>query len=262
MFKQRLFTTLILVPCVLMLLFFAPLWLLGAMLMGVFLLGGWEWMQLIPLKNWLIKIFFISVLVCMIGLCALFMQFWLIVGLILWGLILLAVLTYPASITIWGHRVIVGLACLLLWPLFANALAAIYKMPEGTYLVVYLLFLIWSADVGAYLVGKQFGKNKLIPQVSPGKTVEGVLGGVLTAMLISWSGMVYFSPVSKALWLALAFCTIVISILGDLFISILKRRCHLKDSGQIFPGHGGVLDRFDSLMAAAPLFYFGLRAYF
>ena len=99
----------------------------------------------------------------------------------------------------------------------------------------------------------------MIPHVSPGKTIEGATGGFAMAMLVSLVGYVYFKPAHALIWFVVAVCTILISMLGDLFISMLKRRCHLKDTGQLIPGHGGVLDRLDSLLAATPLFYFGLR---
>ncbi|MBI2785069.1 MAG: CDP-archaeol synthase, partial [Legionella longbeachae] len=183
---------------------------------------------------------------------------WLVLGLITWGLIIIAILTFPSSQTYWGSPVVVAVVCLLLLPLFVQSLIHLYFLPNGKALLVYLLFLIWISDTGAYLSGKLMGKHKLIPQVSPGKSWEGVLGGLILSMIIAWIGYYYFSPVATVHWFVLAFFTIIIAIFGDLFISILKRRCHLKDTGVIIPGHGGILDRLDSLIAALPLFYFGL----
>ena len=94
--------------------------------------------------------------------------------------------------------------------------------------------------------------------MSPGKTVEGALGGFLLTMLVATIAYFYFNPPAMVNWYAIAVGTTLISMLGDLFISMLKRRCKLKDTGHVFPGHGGVLDRLDSLIAAAPFFYFGL----
>lgn len=145
-----------------------------------------------------------------------------------------------------------------LLPLFIQSLIHLYTLPNGKALLVYLLFLIWVSDTGAYLSGKLLGKHKLIPQVSPGKSWEGVLGGVILSMLIAWIGFTYFNPAATVYWFVLALCTIIIAIFGDLFISILKRRCHLKDTGAVIPGHGGILDRLDSLIAALPIFYFGI----
>ena len=117
---------------------------------------------------------------------------------------------------------------------------------------------MWAADIGAYLVGKRWGHNKLIPKVSPGKTIEGSAGGVILALFVAVIGYFVFRPDSIVLWFLTALLTTLISILGDLLISLLKRRSHLKDSGHILPGHGGMLDRLDSSIAALPLFYIAL----
>jgi len=135
----------------------------------------------------------------------------------------------------------------------------LHQRSHGSDLIVYLLCLVWAADIGAYLAGKCWGRHKLIPRVSPGKTVEGMMGGFLLTMLVAFVAYWYFRPVYSFLWFVIAAGIMLISLLGDLFISMLKRRRNLKDTGQIFPGHGGVLDRLDSLIAALPLFYLGLH---
>ena len=131
--------------------------------------------------------------------------------------------------------------------------------PQGKDLIVYIFCLVWAADVGAYVTGRLWGKHKLIPQVSPGKSVEGALGGLASVLIISLLAYFYFKPTQVTLWFLLAGLISLISIVGDLFISILKRRCHVKDTGRIFPGHGGILDRFDSLIAVLPVYYLGMR---
>lgn len=258
MFIQRLITTLILVPLVLLAIFYAPWWFLGIVVLLIILTAGNECLQLIPVKSWALQIGFISIMLLLSWTCAHVFYYWLIAGLILWVLICLAILTFPASQSYWGHPVIVAGTCLLLIPLFIQSLIHLYYLPQGKELLVYLLFLIWASDIGAYITGKQWGKHKLIPRVSPGKSWEGVSGGYALALLIAVVGFIYFRPAASGYWFFLALVTITISIFGDLFISILKRRCHLKDTGAIIPGHGGVLDRLDSLIAALPLFYFGL----
>jgi phosphatidate cytidylyltransferase len=185
-------------------------------------------------------------------------SYWLTIGLVAWVFICIAILTFPKSQQYWGYPVIVACICFLLLPLFIQSLIHLYYLPQGKTLLLYLLFLIWASDIGAYITGKRFGKHKLIPQVSPGKSWEGVMGGFLLAMAIAVISSMYFKPISLFFWFGLAIFTVIISIFGDLFISILKRRCHLKDTGTLIPGHGGVLDRLDSLIAALPLFYFGL----
>ncbi|ETO92519.1 phosphatidate cytidylyltransferase [Legionella oakridgensis] len=259
MFKQRLLTALVLVPLVLIAIYFASPWVLVLIILLAVMAGGWEWLLLMPVSRLLPKCIFILALVLMTWLSMYWLDYWLFAGLVVWILILLAVLTFPASQVFWGFPAVVGGACLLLLPLFASSLVAVFQFPQGKDLVVYLFCLIWAADIGAYLSGKSLGRIKLIPQVSPGKTIEGSVGGVLLAMLVAFIAYFYFRPSSVVSWFGIALGTVFISVLGDLFISILKRRCKLKDTGHIFPGHGGVLDRLDSLIAALPLFYCGMR---
>jgi phosphatidate cytidylyltransferase len=126
-------------------------------------------------------------------------------------------------------------------------------------LVLFLLILIWAADIGAYFAGKLFGKTKLCPRVSPGKTLEGLWGGAALAQVVAIS-YVYVSTQVPLLsdFLIFSFMALVVSlvsVLGDLFESVLKRIAEVKDSGNILPGHGGMLDRIDSLTSSAPIFF-------
>lgn len=128
------------------------------------------------------------------------------------------------------------------------------QLSEGAWLVLYLFIVIWSTDTGAYFIGLTLGKHKLAPAISPKKTWEGFLGGLVTSFLAVYLFSLHFS-LSNVLF----YLTPLISCfgqLGDLFASSLKRFAHLKDFGQIIPGHGGVLDRFDSILWAAPLTYY------
>ncbi|MGL5742104.1 MAG: phosphatidate cytidylyltransferase [Legionella sp.] len=258
MFLQRLITTLILVPLVLLLIFYGNHWLLGGIVLLIFLLASKECLQLIPLQKLETQVGFMVLMLLGLFACSYFFPYWLILGVIVWGLNIIAILSFPGSQLYWGFPVVVASACFLLLPLFVQSLVHLYVLPHGKELFVYLLFLIWVSDTGAYLSGKLIGKHKLIPKVSPGKSWAGIAGGFIFSLLISWGGMNYFHPLDKVRWFALALCTIIIAVFGDLFISMLKRRCHLKDTGAIIPGHGGILDRLDSLIAALPLFYFGL----
>ncbi|MBL7479657.1 phosphatidate cytidylyltransferase [Legionella bononiensis] len=258
MFMQRLITSLILVPLVLMTLFYAPSWFLAGVILLVFVVAWKESLQLIPINMLALQIGFLLLMLLSLWLCGYLFSYWLTIGLLLWVLNCIAILGFPDSQRYWGYPVVVGCVLLILLPLFIQSLIHVYELPQGKTLVVYLLFLIWASDVGAYLAGKQWGKHKLIPQVSPGKSWEGVFGGYLLSMGVAGVGFYYFIPYSITIWFGLALLTVTISIFGDLFISILKRRCHLKDTGTIIPGHGGILDRLDSLIAALPLFYFGL----
>lgn len=133
------------------------------------------------------------------------------------------------------------------------------KLDDGPVWVIRFFLSVVAADVGAYFVGKRFGKTKLAPSISPGKTVEGLMGGLSLVVLIFVPLLFSQFPVPMALALLLtSVLTALISVGGDLFESKLKRYVGLKDSSQILPGHGGVLDRVDSLMAGVPIFALGL----
>lgn len=132
---------------------------------------------------------------------------------------------------------------------------------QGPALLFYALSLVWVADIGAYFSGKKFGKNKLAPHISPGKTKEGLLGAVITTSLYTLLASFYFElDRDKAIMLVmLSVIVTFISVTGDLYISFLKREAGLKDSGNILPGHGGMLDRVDSVLAAMPVFLLGFN---
>jgi len=128
---------------------------------------------------------------------------------------------------------------------------------EGSLLLIFLVLVIFAADIGAYFAGRRFGSRKLAPRVSPGKTWEGVVGGVIAAALVALGvGAVYGFALWP--WLAIAVSAAALSVVGDLCESLFKRHSGLKDSGSLFPGHGGVLDRLDSLTAGIPLLVLGL----
>jgi phosphatidate cytidylyltransferase len=130
--------------------------------------------------------------------------------------------------------------------------------PRGELLLLFLIVLIASADIGAYFGGRTFGRHKLAPLVSPGKTWEGFVAGMLGAGAAAWAGARFFGqPVLP--WLAVCLPVALVSVAGDLVESMFKRHAGLKDSGGLLPGHGGVLDRIDSFTAAAPIFLLGLQ---
>jgi phosphatidate cytidylyltransferase len=131
------------------------------------------------------------------------------------------------------------------------------EFARGPQIVLWLVLMVIFADIGAYFTGRRWGRRKLAPRVSPGKTQEGALGGLSMAALAGWGGAVYFGFPPLA---AVGFgCAVgVFSIIGDLTESMFKRAAGLKDSGALLPGHGGLLDRIDSVTAAAPLYALGL----
>lgn len=137
------------------------------------------------------------------------------------------------------------------------ALARLYlQADEGRELIVFVLLLAWAADIGAYFVGRRFGKMPLAPIVSPNKTWEGVLGGLVGGLLVALAGLAWFGLPPLA-FLSLCAAAVLASVVGDLAESMFKRQRGIKDSGNLLPGHGGVLDRIDSLTASAPLLALG-----
>jgi phosphatidate cytidylyltransferase len=134
------------------------------------------------------------------------------------------------------------------------------QQPDGAWLVLLLLLIVWAADTGAYFAGKTFGKNKLAPNISPGKTREGLFGGLITAPLVALiaANLMPIASIEPARVVLLSLVTALVSVGGDLLVSLHKRTSGFKDSGNLLPGHGGVLDRVDSLIAAAPFFALGL----
>lgn len=156
------------------------------------------------------------------------------------------------------------LVAFLVLPAAALAMQKIHAFQAGPFiqgaaLLFYALSLVWVADIGAYFAGKKFGKNKLAPNISPGKTKEGLLGAVITTTLYTLAASFYFDlDRDRAIMLVmLSVIVTFISVTGDLYISFLKREAGLKDSGNILPGHGGMLDRVDSVLAAMPVFLLG-----
>jgi phosphatidate cytidylyltransferase len=149
-------------------------------------------------------------------------------------------------------------------PVLAPAFAALARLvasvggfARGPQVVLWLVLMVCAADIGAYFAGRRFGRRKLAPRVSPGKTWEGAAGGLIMVCLVAWAGAAYFSlPPSFAIVFG---CGVgIFSIVGDLTESMFKRAAALKDSGSLLPGHGGLMDRLDSVTAAAPLYALGL----
>lgn len=158
-------------------------------------------------------------------------------------------------------RLLVGMFTLaLMWICLQGLVFVHAHFSYGPWLLLYLLSLVWVADTGAYFAGKKFGKNKLAPAISPGKTLEGVAGGVVANIL--WISLIFSLNdgwgIQYPYFLLLSLVTSLISVVGDLYESVLKREAGFKDSGKILPGHGGVLDRIDSIIAATPVFIAGL----
>lgn len=261
MLKQRIITAVVVAPIALALVLWAPGWLFAGAMALLVLAGTWEWAALagFPLPA--------ARAALTAGMAVLLLIYGLAAGvppmgtpLMLLSLVALAWWLFSLCwLALWRAEFPrpAKLACGLLT--LMPALAAVVALrAAGLWYLLVLLFLIWAADIGAYFAGRAFGRNKLAPAVSPGKTWEGVAGGALAAAVVAGTACLWL-PVPPAAFILISMCVSLLSVVGDLSESLFKRQAGVKDSGRLFPGHGGVLDRIDSLTAAAPLFWLGLH---
>jgi len=261
MLKQRLLTALILIPLFLLLLFKATMPVFCLVTGLIMIWGSWEWSFLMGVSRFPHCLFYpLVIVVLMLGALALPIIPVLYIAAGFWCVAALLVLSFPASSGFWGTgyiiRALMGIMVLIPCWLAVNF---IRDSHQGSFMLLFLFLLIWGADSGAYFIGKLWGKNKLIPAVSPGKTWQGFFGAIGLTLLLVLAGLVYLQ-LPYARWLsAIVLCmiTVLFSMVGDLFESMLKRQQGLKDSGHLLPGHGGILDRIDSVTAAAPIFALG-----
>ncbi|OUS29653.1 phosphatidate cytidylyltransferase [Thalassotalea sp. 42_200_T64] len=279
MLKQRILTALILAPLAIAAIFFLSLPNLAAALLVVLAIGAWEWGPLMGFDTSTRRIGFVSALIaCILALWKFIppQDLWTLTGSInplalnvlyvaaLWWLFaIFMICKYPQHSAFWSrHRSIRGLFGILTlaptWLAFLILRANGQLMNEfhGTYLLLLLFAFVWSADIGAYFTGKRFGKKKLMPNVSPGKTIEGFIGGNIAAALVAIIAGLIFAWSAPQILMAVALALVIstVSVVGDLTESMFKRQAGVKDSGKILPGHGGILDRIDSLTATAPVF--------
>ena len=184
---------------------------------------------------------------------------WWAAALVIWVMALAWVTKFPATTNWYGQRLsVMGIVILT-----AAISAMFYLWQLSPWWLLYVFSLVWCADSGAYFVGRKFGKRKMSPNVSPNKSVEGLMGGLATGLVVVIGISLFklqLTGMELVLFVLLSLVTILASVLGDLFESMLKRRAGVKDSGTILPGHGGVLDRIDSLLSATPIFALGFWA--
>lgn len=258
MLKQRVITALILAPLVLGAIFLLPNHWFALFLALPVMLGASEWANIMGDEDEKDRIPFVLAVGALITLCFWLALKWVVLlALVWWVAAFFLVRAYPDKVDSWSARpvrFVIGLVILVpAW----MALIMLQGQENGPYWVMYVMFLVWGADTGAYFVGRQFGKAKLAPAVSPGKSIAGLWGGVATTFLIAlgvglWTGAA--SKVGLVLFLAVSMLAVFASVLGDLAESMFKRHRGIKDSSQLLPGHGGILDRIDSVTAAAPVF--------
>lgn len=256
--RTRILTAIVLLGLALLLLWRGTLpWVLGVFAV-VALRAAWEWAGLCSglsgARRWLLLVTLGASLAGAYALSASWTAVVLAAAVALWALGLRLVLRYPA-LPDWLDRPLAQAAIILLG--LAPAWLALARLADGQRpLLLLALALVWAADSAAYLSGRRFGRRKLCPQVSPGKTVEGLLGGLLGAALVGLvAGLALgLGGLRLAALVGLVSACAAVSVVGDLAESLFKRRAGVKDSSDLLPGHGGVLDRIDALIAAAPLF--------
>lgn len=256
MLRARIITAIIAVSVLALVLFVVPEIAAELFIAAIVIAGAWEWSRFLGLPTgWsrALYVIFIAALMAVVNVyfTAASTQLLLQSALVWWVVALLWTFVFPTPIPV-VLRWICG--ALILVPMYA-ALVLLYH--ADPWLLAFALLLVWAADIGAYFAGKRFGRVKLAPAISPGKTWEGVIGGLLLVVLLTVARSVW---VDTNLMVLVPFCMAVasLSIVGDLTVSMFKRTSGVKDSGKLFPGHGGMLDRIDSLAAAAPLFALGL----
>jgi phosphatidate cytidylyltransferase len=255
MLKTRVITALFSLVLIGVVLFALPLqyaeWLIGLLLV----VGAWEWSGFLNVSSFALKATYTSIVAACLALVYFVIpeQTTLVlkVACVWWFIAFLWNLRFPTRIPMLV-RWISGL--LVLVPLYA-ALVLLIRL--GVEYLIFAMLIVWAADAGAYFAGKKFGRVKLAPAISPGKTWEGVIGGLLlVGVLAVVTGLL--RDLDIAVFLPFCLAVAAISVVGDLTVSMFKRTAGVKDSGTLFPGHGGVLDRIDSVAAAAPLFALGL----
>ena len=260
MLATRIITGLALGVAVTVALLFLPTAQALVLLALLWLAGAWEWAGLARLGATGRAVYAGAFLVVMLAVASVpvtWRELDLVLGLALagWCVALFGILTFPRRFPSGWVLAVGPVALLPAW----LALKAMHEAgPQGPGLALMGLALVWAADVGAYAVGRRFGRVKLAPKVSPGKTWEGVVGGVIVTFLVAFVGGRWLGLEILPL-LAVALPTALVSIVGDLTVSMLKRNVGLKDTGRLLPGHGGVLDRIDGLIAAVPVYAAGLR---
>jgi phosphatidate cytidylyltransferase len=257
--RKRIITAVVVAVLFLGVLFFLPPGAMVIVLSALVLAGAWEWSAFLRATRVRAR----TAYVVLVGL--LLPAAWyvtatpdalriVLVTALAWWLVALAWIIFaPRNVTPWSAGLAGVLALVPAW----LALVRLLNLPQGAHWVLFTLLLVWSADIGAYFAGHRFGRTRLAPEVSPGKTWEGVLGGFALSAVVAVAGSAWFAlPLYSFVPLCLA--AVAFSIVGDLTESLLKRFAGVKDSGTLFPGHGGVMDRIDSVTGAAPVLFFGL----
>ncbi len=265
--KTRILTALVLAPIAIALILFVPTVVFAMITGAVFLYALWEWTRMLGLRNNGVR----SVVVAVHGL--LMLGLWLSRGSAWWWGVILAGVSWWLIAALWLRHFSFGVAptkentalklaagFLIVVPAWCALLQVHGGVGHGPWWTLFGLMLVWVADSGAYLAGSRWGTTKLAPRISPGKTWAGVYGALVASAVVGVIGawLLGMRGVALAGIFLLAMLTVLASIVGDLFESLIKRHGNVKDSGDLFPGHGGMFDRLDSVFAALPIWAVGL----
>ena len=253
--KQRIITAVIALLALLGVLFLIPPAAAQVVIALVVLAGAWEWSAFLTGPTASVRPAYVVLIAALLAVVtfvpgvdtALILK----VSLVWWLAALVWAFMFPTPVPA-ALRWFGGVAVLV--PLYL-ALVVLYQASPA--ILLFALLIVWVADSGAFFAGKTMGKVKLAPKISPGKTWEGVIGGLVAVVLLTLGRSIWFDT-DLAVFIPFCLAVACVSIIGDLTVSMFKRTAGLKDSGRLFPGHGGVLDRIDSVAAAAPLFALGL----
>jgi len=276
--KERIITASILVPIVVGLIFFSPPFLLAVLLGGVIVLGAKEWVRFFQWPDSFANIF-IAVVIALLMMGYAVTSTGIMVNTLLWMVSIawcgaffwILRVRFPMDANVGAASQVAQfpvtrnaaavLGCVLLVPCFVALLYLHGDERYGPSFLLFCLTVMWVADIGAYFSGKRWGKTKLAPRVSPGKTWEGVTGALVLTAVWAVLGAYMLGLDENKIGYFVVICVIAaaFSVVGDLFESMFKRFAKVKDSGQLLPGHGGVLDRIDSVTAGAPVFVLGLN---
>jgi phosphatidate cytidylyltransferase len=270
LFKQRLITALILAPLMIGGIFFLPIEQFAYFIGFIVTVAAWEWANLSGYTSPVIRLVYAGLVAATVFATGYFMNSHpeihsviLAVGAFWWLIACLLVIQYPKKVALWQAKPVRALlGFFVLIPMWVGFMT-LKGQEHSSLIIVYVMLIIWGADTGAYFAGKTWGNSKLAPNVSPGKSWAGFWGGLATtgliAVVFSLSVNKWLSPMSVddfTLLAIITFITAIISVMGDLVESMMKRHRGIKDSSQLLPGHGGVLDRIDSMASAVPVFAF------
>ncbi len=262
MLRTRILTAAVLIGLLLaVVLWLPPIWTVLA-LSAIVLAGAWEWSGFLRSPSTSVRLVYVVAVAALLPLSWMFTATLegtavvLSIAVLWWIVALLWVVFAPRRAARWSAALAGLLALVPAWVALSRLRL---DVPRGGEWMLFILILVWVADIAAFFVGRRFGRMRLAPEVSPGKTWEGALGGAAVSVLVAIAGSGWFG-ITPVIFVPLCLIAVAFSVVGDLTESLLKRFAGMKDSGTLFPGHGGVMDRIDSVTGAAPVLFFGLVA--